>query len=54
MSAQRSTEYQKPQFNIYTMMLLISLLAIITACILLYLELQPYGDFMKWWDTAGV
>jgi hypothetical protein len=36
------------------MMLLISLMAIITASILLYLELKPYGDFMKWWDTAGV
>jgi len=54
LSAQRSTETQKPAFNIYTMMLFLSFMAIVIACILLYLELQPYGDFMKWWDTAGV
>jgi hypothetical protein len=53
-SAQRSIDYQKPKFNVYTMMLILSLMAIITGCILLYLELQPYGEFMKWWDTAGV
>ncbi|MBW3596164.1 MAG: hypothetical protein KY475_02695 [Planctomycetes bacterium] len=54
MSAQRSTEYQKPKFNVYTMMLILSLMALVTGCILLYLELQPYGEFMKWWDTSGV
>ena len=36
------------------MMLLMSFVAIIIACILLYLELRPYGEFMKWWDTSGV
>lgn len=36
------------------MMLVLSLVAIIIGCLLLFLELQPYGDFMKWWDTSGV
>lgn len=54
MSAQRSTEYQKPKFNVYTMMLFLSFLAILIGCLLLYLELQPYGEFMKWWDTGGI
>jgi hypothetical protein len=54
MSAQRSTELEKPRFNIYTMQLVLALLALLVGCLLLYLELRPYGDFMKWWDTAGV
>ncbi len=44
---------QKPRANIYTMMLVISLFAIIVACIVLWMELKQYGDF-PWWDTKGV
>jgi hypothetical protein len=33
---------EKPRWNVYTMMLLLSLLAIIIACVCLYLELKDY------------
>ena len=39
---------EKPRFNIYTMMLIISLLAIIMACFLLWYELKSYGPFPQW------
>jgi hypothetical protein len=44
---------QKPRANIYTMMLVMSLCAIIVACIVLWLELKSYGDY-PWWETKGV
>ena len=44
--------FQKPRFNVYTMMLFISLVALIIACVLLYQELLLYGDF-PWWKTTG-
>jgi hypothetical protein len=44
---------QKPRANVYTMMLVVSLCAIIVACVLLWLELKSYGDFPQW-DTKGV
>ena len=44
---------QKPRANIYTMMLVISLCAIIVACVVLWLELKSYGDF-PWWETKGI
>jgi len=44
---------QKPRANVYTMMLVVSLCAIIVACVVLWLELKSYGDF-PWWDTKGV
>ncbi len=40
---------QKPRSNVYTMMLIISFAAIVTACVLLWLRLQPYGDY-PWWE----
>jgi len=40
---------QKPRTNVYTMMLIISLIAIITSCVLLYLELRPYMEDGKGW-----
>jgi len=40
---------QKPRSNVYTMMLIISFAAIVTACVLLWLRLQPYGEFGIWW-----
>ena len=41
---------EKPRTNIYTMMLILSLISIITACVLLYLELQSYGSY-PWWNA---
>ena len=35
------------------MMLVVSLCAIIVACLVLWWELQAYGEF-PWWDTKGV
>jgi hypothetical protein len=45
----------KPRFNIYTMMLLLSLFAIITGCVLLYLEMESYKpEKGGWpWETKG-
>ncbi len=42
---------QKQRFSVYTMMLVLSFFAIVTACTLLYTELNSYGKF-PWWDTA--
>jgi hypothetical protein len=41
---------EKPRTNIYTVMLILSLLAISTACVLLWLELTSYGPF-PWWKV---
>ena len=41
---------EKPRSNIYTVMLILSLLAICTACVLLWLELSSYGSF-PWWKV---
>ncbi len=43
---------QKQKLSIYTMMLIISFLAITTACLLLYLELKRWGSY-PWWNTSG-
>lgn len=42
---------QKQKTNVYTVMLFISFCAIVLACILLYMELQLWGDF-PWWRTS--
>ena len=39
---------EKPRFNIYTMMLIVSLIAIIAACALLWYELKSFGPFPQW------
>jgi hypothetical protein len=39
---------QKPAFNIYTTMLVLSLVAVTTACVLLWLELGTYGEWPQW------
>ena len=44
---------QKPRANIYTMMLVLSMCAIIVACVVLWLELKAYGDY-PWWETKGM
>ena len=44
---------EKPRTNIYTMMLILSFLAVTIACVLLWLELKAYGDFPQW-KTSNV
>lgn len=44
-NAPRGVIVKKPKTNIYTMMLLISLLALIFGCIFLYAEISKYGGF---------
>ena len=41
---------EKPGLNIYTVMLIISLVSVSLSCLLLYLELSQYGSF-PWWDA---
>jgi len=41
---------QKPDTDVYTVMLIISLISILTACLLLYLELARYGNY-PWWKA---
>lgn len=36
---------KEPQMTVYTVMLIISLLALIFACLFLYLEISEYGGF---------
>lgn len=43
---------QKQQFNVYTMMLIISFVATCIACTLLYMELREYAP--DYWRTKGV
>jgi hypothetical protein len=43
---------QKQRANIYTMMLLLSFIALCVACTLLWLELQAYGAF-PWWKPPA-
>ena len=43
----------KQSTNIYTVMLLLSFLAIVTASVVLYLNLQEYGTY-PWWNTGGI
>ena len=45
---------QKQGLNVYTMMLVISFLALLTACILLYMELLRWGPGPRWWDTSTI
>ncbi len=43
---------QKQRINVYTMMLILSFIALVTACILMYTELQSYGTY-PWWNTSS-
>jgi hypothetical protein len=45
---------QKQRNNIYTMMLILSFIGITVACVLLWMELQNYGEFPNWWKTSGI
>ena len=40
---------QKPRSNVQTMMLILSLAAIVTSCVVLYLYLDQYGDY-PWFE----
>ena len=42
----------KQETNVYTVMLIVSFLCIVTACLLLYFELRRWGSF-PWWNTAA-
>ena len=45
---------QKRKLNVYTMMLILSFIALLTGTILLYMELNTYSNqFLNWWDTTG-
>jgi hypothetical protein len=43
----------KQATNIYTVMLLLAFVAIVTASIVLYVNLQQYGEY-PWWNTSSV
>ncbi len=43
---------QKPRSNVYTMMLILSFAAIVTACVVLYLHLDRYGTY-PWWEVPS-
>ncbi len=36
---------KKPQLNVYVVMLIVSLLALLLACLFLYLEIKEHGGF---------
>lgn len=36
---------KKPQLNIYTVLLIISLIALLLGCLFLFLEIRSYGGF---------
>lgn len=42
---------EKPQTNVYTMMLIIALIAILIACVMLYMEMASYGPFLQSWKV---
>ena len=43
---------QKQGLNVYTMMLVVSFIAMTIASVMMYLELQKYGTY-PWWDTSS-
>ena len=55
MSQQLSNPQQQPvqkrKFDVYTMMLIVAFLAIVTACVLLAYELNRWGSY-PWWNTS--
>jgi hypothetical protein len=44
---------QKQHTSVYTMMLILAFVAISIGCVVLWFELQEYGEF-PWWKTDGV
>jgi uncharacterized membrane protein affecting hemolysin expression len=43
---------QKQSLDVYTMMLVISFICVLTASLLLYFELERWGDY-PWWRATG-
>ncbi len=43
---------QKQKTNVYTVMLIVSFICIVAACLLLYAELKRWGSY-PWWNTAA-
>ena len=50
-AVQTEVPAQKQKTNVYTVMLIISFICIVTACVLLYLELTRWGSY-PWWKTS--
>ena len=48
-----ATVYRKPRTNVYTVLLVISLLAIIVGCVFLYLFMADYDFKIKGGPTAS-
>ncbi len=48
---QTAAPAQKQSTNVYTVMLIISFFCIVTACMLLYMELTKWGAY-PWWNTS--
>jgi hypothetical protein len=44
---------KKPGANVYTVMLIISFLALVTACALLATELNRFGSYPQWNTKTG-
>lgn len=44
---------EKPRFNVYSMMLILSFLFVLIATVLMYNELSRYGSY-PWWNTNVV
>lgn len=47
-SAAGAVVFQKPATNIYTVMLMIALIALVISCVLLYIQLDSYGEWPPW------
>jgi hypothetical protein len=45
--SQRGVVVEKPKANIYTMLLIISFIAIVIGCLMLYLEMKEYNFEFK-------
>ncbi len=52
-SASRGVHVQKPGSNVYTVMLLVALVALVIGCVLLYLEIDSYGGFSSLHRPGG-
>lgn len=51
-SANPAPPVQKQGTNVYTMMLILSFIAIVTSCVLLHQELSRFGNY-PWWNTGA-
>lgn len=49
-SSSPAVALEKPGMNVYTVMLMLALLAMTVACMVLYMELGRFGDY-PWWKT---